>query len=283
MLLSLKNKCVNVLNEWVNQMDEYFFEDDLNGNIYNKKTGDCILKRNEYEKYTGINGYLLVQTKGARRLNRLYDQNGEFVYRTGDDNIEVVVTKTAYGIRQLKEGEGFMPMMESLKENLDEFKFYPLPYQKVGKCFVIHDEGANLFYLCQKKNNHIIATASDIQIFEFDEEKYVALKDEKTNLWTLYDENGCVEPEIKNVSTINKVGGSFVCDDNKPVLTKKEKSEIFWDRLEHPCVKVMTTLICVALCLGGYYGCTEKAKNNPVLINKAPAKIETKKQEHVRE
>ena len=27
MLLSLKNKYVNVLNEWVNQMDEYFFED----------------------------------------------------------------------------------------------------------------------------------------------------------------------------------------------------------------------------------------------------------------
>ena len=264
-------------------MSEYFFEADLNGNIYNKKTGDCILKRDEYEKYIGINGYFLVQTKGARRLNRLYAPTGEFVYHTGDDNIEVVVTKTAYGIRQLKEGEGFMPMMQSLKENLDEFKFYPLPYREVGKCFVIHDEELNLFYLCKKRNDNTIATASDVQIFELDEEKYAALKDEKTNLWTLYDENGRIEPEIKDVTAINVVGDSFVCNDNKPVLTKKEKSQIFWDKLEHPCVKVMTTLIGVALCVGVYYGCSEKPKNNPVLINKAPAKFETKKQEYVRE
>lgn len=257
-----------------------YFKIDKNDDVLHKESGTCVLKGDECETYIFPQGYLLARTKGAKRFNRLYAPNGELVYKTGADDIEVVVTTTSYGIRKVKDGEDFLPMLVSLKENLDDFKFYALPYQEIGTCFVIHDEDKNLFYLCQKKSNQIIAQGSAREFFKKGEEAYIALKDEKTNLWTLYNHNGKVEPELTNVKGIYLGKNGFMLENKVPVMTRSDKSNKFWDtfdRYEGLINAGITTLIILgALC---YYGCTEKKQEKsaePKLIEKASPQVEKK-------
>ncbi len=183
-------------------MSNLLFESDINKNIYHKETKELVLKNGEYQTAFEFNGHLVVQTKDAKALNAIFSPNGKLIYNTGDKNQEVVLTSTGYGVRDMKEGEGFRPMLQALEADFDQFIYHPYPYQILGKNYLVYDNASKLVYLCKKKNNQILATGSEYQLFKTPKEKYVALKDEKTNLWTLYDKDGKKEPEFENVTQI---------------------------------------------------------------------------------
>ena len=195
-------------------MSNLFFESDINKNIYHKETKTLVLKSEEYQAAFELNGHLVVQTKDAKALNAIFSPNGKLIYNTGDKNQEVVLTSTGYGVRDIKEGEGFRPMLQALEADFDQFTYHPYPYQILGKNYLVYDNASKLVYLCKKKNNQILATGSAYQLFKTPNETYIALKSKENNLWTLYDKAGKKEPEFENVTQIRMDDkGCFVVEN----------------------------------------------------------------------
>lgn len=212
-------------------MSNLFFESDINKNIYHKETKTLVLKSEEYQAAFELNGHLVVQTKDAKALNAIFSPNGKLIYNTGDKNQEVVLTSTGYGVRDIKEGEGFRPMLQALEADFDQFTYHPYPYQILGKNYLVYDNASKLVYLCKKKNNQILATGSAYQLFKTPNKTYIALKSKENNLWTLYNKAGKKEPEFENVTQIRMDDKGYFVVENGDKLPQT-RSNLMEKRLK---------------------------------------------------
>lgn len=212
-------------------MSDIFFESDINKNIYHKETKELVLKSEEYQAAFELNGHLVVQMKDAKALNAIFSPNGKLIYNTGDKNQEVVLTSTGYGVRDMKEGEGFRPMLQALEADFDQFTYHPYPYQILGKNYLVYDNASKLVYLCKKKNNQILAMGNAYQLFKTPNETYIALKSKENNLWTLYNKAGKKEPEFENVTQIRMDDKGYFVVENGDKLPQT-RSNLMEKRLK---------------------------------------------------